>query len=464
MASNIAPFRHPAFRGLVGVARSDITPPSGIYARNWGAASHDAAEGVHRPLTLTALAIQARGDSDPLVLVDADAGWWRSIQLERRFRTRLLKALKLDPARLIVALTHTHAAVPLTDQADPDWRGAELLAADLEQLHQAALDAVTQALQGARVATLAWHTGRCSLAAARDLADPDSHRARRICGFDPTPIADDTLLVGRLTDADGGAAATICNYACHPTTLAWENRLISPDFVGAMRQTVEHATGAPALFLQGASGELAPRHQYVGDPAVADRHGRQLGHAVLATLADMEPPGQRLAFAGTVESGAPLAVWRNEPDGACETLACRCLSVELPLKEWPSAQELERQRTATDDRTLRERLRRKLNVRRSLGDGRTFELPVWVWHVGDAVLIGSMAEAYSWLQQHLRLRFADRAIVYLNHANGTSGYLPTENLYDEDVYQVWQTPFDRGSLESLAQAIIGALADCKTEC
>ena len=46
------------------------------------------------------------------------------------------------------------------------------------------------------------------------------------------------------------------NYACHPTTLAWENTLISPDFPGAMREVVERATAAPCVFLQGASGDL----------------------------------------------------------------------------------------------------------------------------------------------------------------------------------------------------------------
>ena len=50
----------------------------------------------------------------------------------------------------------------------------------------------------------------------------------------------------------------------------------------------------------GASGDLAPRHQYVGDPGVADRHGRQLGYAALATLNDMEPSGRQLCFDETV--------------------------------------------------------------------------------------------------------------------------------------------------------------------
>src|SRR6185503_5155147 len=105
----------------------------------------------------------------------------------------------------------------------------------------------------------------------------------------PAVKADDTLVVGRITaDDDGRVLGTLVNYACHPTTLAWENRLISPDYVGAMREVVEaHTGGGPCLFLQGASGELAPAHQYVGDTAVADRHGRRLGFSALAALEGM---------------------------------------------------------------------------------------------------------------------------------------------------------------------------------
>lgn len=36
------------FAGRIGVARRDITPPLGIYSRNWGAATRHTAEGVHR--------------------------------------------------------------------------------------------------------------------------------------------------------------------------------------------------------------------------------------------------------------------------------------------------------------------------------------------------------------------------------------------------------------------------------
>ena len=38
---------------------------------------------------------------------------------------------------------------------------------------------------------------------------------------------------------------TAVGYAAHPTSLAWENTLISPDYPGALREVVETATGAP---------------------------------------------------------------------------------------------------------------------------------------------------------------------------------------------------------------------------
>ena len=86
----------PTFAGEIGVAREDVTPPVGIYARSWGAALHDTAEGIHRPLFLTAIAFGARGE-EPLVLIEADLGWWKHSEDERSIREALLGALKLTP-------------------------------------------------------------------------------------------------------------------------------------------------------------------------------------------------------------------------------------------------------------------------------------------------------------------------------------------------------------------------------
>ena len=451
-------FRHASFHGRIGVARADITPPVGVYARNWGAAKHDVAESIHMALTLTVLTLTPLGGGSTLVLIDADLGWWKTPQTFSNFQKRLLETLSLESTNLIFALSHTHAGPPLMEP-DESLPGSDLLRTWKEELFDATVASVRRALKSQCEATLDWHKGRCALATVRDLPDPDPAKNRIVCGFNPGGKPDDTLLVGRVTDETGKILATLVNYACHPTTLAADNRAISPDYVGAMRETVEEATDAPAMFLLGACGELAPRFQYVGNSDVADRHGQQLGFAALATLQDMEPPGTRLTYSETVESGAPLAIWTHEPCGLSTKLRAIQSAVDVPLKNWPTAQELEQQRLACTDRTLEERLRRKRDIRRGIGDGTTYSLPIYAWRIGDAVLVGCCGEPYSMLQQELRRRFPQTTILCMNLINGSIGYLPPAELYDADIYTVWQTPFDRGSLEATIETMISTVGN-----
>ena len=448
---------HPAFTGLVGLSRSDITPPVGIFCRNWGAAAHDTAQGIHRPLSVTALAIRDAAGGEPLVLLDTDLGWWASLTYERGFRGRVRAAVGLSEDRLLSCLSHTHAAPPLC-RPEPHWQGGDLLAEYLDRFEIAMADTARAAIANLAPATIEWQHGRCALATNRDLPDPAPPAGPRIvCGFNPANAADDTLVVARVTAASGTPLATVANYACHPTTLAWDNDLVSPDFVGEMRSTIEGAGAGLGLFLQGASGELSPRYQYVGDPAVADAHGRELAYAVLATVEGMEPPGQELVFDRVVESGAPLARWRRQPRPVTprmRSLAAKRRAVNLPLKDWPSTATLAADFAACTDRALAERIRRKLRIREALGDGATFPLEIWGWRIGEALVLGTMAEAYSAIQAAVRAAFPDRAVTWLNLVNGSLGYLPPAPLYDVDIYQVWQTPFERGGLELVEAAAI----------
>lgn len=447
--------RHSGFKGMIGVARRDITPPAGIYCRNWGAARHDAATGIHRPLTLTALSLQETNGSGRLVLIEADLGWFVDLCFANEFLRKIRESLDIHPEQCLFTLTHTHSAPPLLDQPEPGWQGGELLAPYHNKVQCTAIEAVHKAMESAEPALLEWHTGSCSLASNRDLPEGD----RFLVGYNPDVPADDTLLVGRITLTDGRYLATLTNYACHPTTLAWDNSLISPDFVGAMRETVESQTGnAPALFLQGASGELAPREQYVGDPTVADRHGRQLGFSILATLADMNKPGHRFSFSEVVESGAPLALWKPEPNEPSLTLHAARIEVEVPLNNWPSSTDLEEQLQACNDRAIAERIRRKLRIRRAIGEKPTYSIPLHICQIGDAFLCGTMMECYSVIQQQLRSAFPDHAIVWVNLLNGSLGYLAPSDRYESDLYPIWQTPIGRGGFECISRAAHDAIS------
>lgn len=442
------------FVGEIGVARIDITPPLAINARNWGAATRDVAEGLHRPLTATALALSSAAGDSPLLLVAADLGWWKSRDDEWFVRTAIVDALGIDPACVLLSLSHTHAGPNLyrEDRAKP---GGEHIAPYLASLRERLTTAARDALANRAPARLSWRYGCCDLAQNRDLPHPAE--SRFIVGWNPNEPADDTLLVGRVEHAHTGQPlATVVNYACHPTTLAAENRLLSPDFPGALRELVETTTGAPCLFLQGASGDLGPAAQHGSDTAAADRLGRRLGHAVLSVLESW--PDALHVVDRIVESGAPLGIAHPVSPTGSTTLVARLDNVSLPLKPLDSLGAIESALATCTDRALRERLWRKRAVRRIVGDGTHAHMPLWSWRIGEALLVAQPNEAYSRFQQALRRRFAPRPVVVLNVTNGYAGYLPPRAHYKRDQYSVWQSPFAAGSLELLTKDAIAAAA------
>ena len=297
-----------------GVATRDVTPPVGIYARSWGAATHDVAEGVHRPFAATAAVFAPLTEDEPtLALVAVDLGWFQHAPDERTLRAAILRRTGLEDAALLINMSHTHAGANVNSQL-ADKPGSELIQPYIEHLTEQIGAAIIEARAALAPAWVTYGTGRCALAANRDLWDAEAQRFAT--GYNPDAPADDTLVVARVTGEDGELRATLFNYACHPTTLAWANRQLSPDYIGAAREVLERAFGAPALFLQGASGELAPRDDYVGDTAVADRNGRQLGYAAAAAIESLPPPGPASSTRGSsrrAPTSAPGSTSRATP-------------------------------------------------------------------------------------------------------------------------------------------------------
>lgn len=444
-------FSQPAFQGLFGVARRDITPPLGIYSRNWGAAKSDVATAIHRPMTLTVVTLQPCNGGDPVALLSLDLGWYRS-RVEERMLNQAVLDSGIAQGRYIIALSHTHAG-PVFCPGDAAKPGGDRIQGYLDAVAATIREAIAEALADPQPGLLETATGTCPLATNRDLPDPEGDRL--LVGWNPGIEADQTLLLGRITNKSGECLATLVNYACHPTILAWENETISPDFVGAMREVVENETAAPCLFLQGASGELAARHQYVGDPAIADRAGRCLGHAVLSLLHSMLAPGEELAYEGAVESGAPLALWRALRRASLpDNLAVKTVSMELAIKhDLPSEAELLEQIDRCTDRVTGERLQRKLLTRRSIGNDHSYRSPHELWKVGEMLFVSVANEAYSALQTILRASVGNTPLFVITLGNGCRGYLSPSDSYIHNSYASTQSPFAEGCFEQTVQTL-----------
>ena len=460
----------PEAQVLAGVARCDITPPVGMYHRMWGAATHERSTGIHRPLSATALYLAPHsGAGAGIVILALDHCLvWKS-EADAILHA-ISQATGLQPDRVTLAFSHTHGS-GLLDPGRADLPGGDLLAPYLTKLTEQLGALVKQARASAVPATLTFGTGRCDLATHRDYIDADG---RAVCGFNPGGPTDDTVVVGRAISDDGRLIATIVNYACHPTTLAWENTRISPDFVGSMREVIETIYPAPCVFIQGASGDIGPKHGFVGDAAIADRNGRQLGYAALSALEGLPPPAQRFHYSGPVVSGATLGRWDYHPAPVERLEATRVWSehpFEIRLKYRPDLRhrdvvEAERARwqaveaaatspaQARDARAMVERETRYLSRIRHLPQGSHFPLQTRIVRMGDLVWIPLDGEHYNVLQRQLRERFPGRSLLIGTIANGSNiWYLPDQASYGLGLYQEEVSVVERGSLEQLIQSL-----------
>lgn len=468
----------PQSRCLAAVARLDITAPVGIYHRMWGAATHDRSTGIHRPLTATILIMQSEtgtADSPPVAFVAVDHCllWHREMN---ELLNRVSESCGIPSDQIIVFFSHTHAA-GLMGYERVDLPGGELIPQYLTDMADTIAGGITDARSKMQPAILTYGTGQCRLATNRDFRDPAS--GRFVCGFNPDGQADDTAGVVRITSAvDHSTMATVVNYACHPTTLAWDNRLISPDYPGAMRDVVETATDAPCFFIQGASGDIGPRHGFVGDPAVADQNGRELGYAALSALENLPPAETQMKYQGPVISGATIGTWdyetasdqqKQQSQGWCEDQS----TVTLPYREdLPRREELEREAqdwkareeaankagdaaAAREARAMIERMTRRLVRVAHLDDPETYSYPIRMWKLGNAVWIALNGEHYNVLQRNLRKRFPETPLIIGTLANGSDvWYLPDADSYGKGLYQEDASILAKGSLEKLEAALI----------
>lgn len=439
-----------------GVAVRDVTPPADIYARWWGATPHEQATGIHRPFSATvAVFAPLDGDGPHQVMVGLDQCSFQNFEDERALRAAIRERAGVEDANLLLNLSHSHASAN-TNSVIGDKPGGDLVAPYLASVADAIGEAVIEAQHALAPSWVTYGTGRCALATNRDYWDAKA--GRYVCGFNPERPGDDTVLVARVTADDGTARAILFNFACHPTTLGWDNRLLSPDFVGAAREILENAFAAPALFLQGASGDIGPREGFVGDSAVADRNGRQLGYAVASAVEALPPPATNFVYKGAVRSGTAIGTWAYEPmnDAALNNatvLGAITVPVDLAIKEdLPTRDAILAEIAGGVDFVDEEILRRKLMLRKALGDGDHYSLPLWIWRLGDAVVVAIPEEPYAVLQEELRAAFPDTPVLVLGITNGGVGYLSPRDTYGSGLYQEVQSPYQPGCLEATIEA------------
>jgi hypothetical protein len=97
-----------------------------------------------------------------------------------------------------------------------------------------------------------------------------------------------------LVDGEKGPIASVMSFACHATVLSGDNLMLSAEFPGVACRLLREQTGAPALYVQGACGNVNPMWMRQDFESV-ERAGQIVGGAALRVVAELRAlgPGQR---------------------------------------------------------------------------------------------------------------------------------------------------------------------------
>ena len=451
---------HSYTRCRFGVATRDVTPPVGIYARSWGAATHDVAEGVHRPFAATAAVFAPiAGDEPTLALVAVDLGWFQHLPDERELRATVLRAHRAGRGRA----ADQYVAHRCRDvNSSHRQAGSELIEPYIEHLTEqigAAILEARGALAPAWVTTVA--------AAARSQRTGTSgtkpHSVRRPA---TPPVRSRTTRPRR---AGSPATRASCAPRCS-TTRAIRRRL--PGRTGSCRPT----TSAPPARCWRAPSALrrcssrAPRR---ARPArrLRRRHGRRR---------PQRPPARPRRRGGDREpaaAGDPLRLHGDRRVGRqprhLGTPAVRRRAATRKRAaggaRWATSSYGE-----GGSRGRREPLQRDSRLGPGAGEGAAPPLPQRGARrrpglldagldvaAGWALLVAVPNEPYSVFQIELRRRFAGTPLLVLGVTNGTLGYLRPRRPTAPGLYQEQQSPFPPGCLEQTIEVAASALEELR---
>ena len=389
-----------------GAARVEITPPVGLDLTGF-LARENPSIGVRDPLYARALVLD--DDDRQLAIVSCDLlGFDRKWIVE--IRDRVARRTGIYAPQVMVACTHTHggpATISLIDCGEIDT-------AYLESLLPRIVDAVAQAQANLQPATLAVGSATSSTGV---------HNRRT-----PGDVIDPEVGLLRVDDVTGKPLAVLVNYTCHPTSLNHANRKVTADYPGLVCSRIEQETGAVALFLMGAIGNVGPVTRgeeslaTVGN-AVADAALTALptlpahevarlttaGEIVKLPLQSIPSREQWLDWRAGYEAAALAAEHDNNPAGA---------KVQWAMVHWT-----EHMFELMQDNELTA----------------TVEAEIQVLRMGDLAIVGVPGEYFVELGFQIKAGLQQsgmRQVMISGFTNGNVGYIPARRAYAKGGYEV----------------------------
>ncbi len=389
-----------------GVAKAVITPQTPLWMAGYGGRTAPA-EGKFHDLWIRVLAVEAENGHRGIILSSDTLGIPQTIYEDVVARSK--ERFQLDRSQLMLHASHTHCG-PVLRQALPDiYPLDDAQRKSVEEysgwLTTTIVSTIEAALRDLQPAELSHGIGQADFAVNRRTnREPDVPQLReadRLLG----PV-DHSVPVLAVKRADGQLAALVFGYACHNTTLSFQQWC--GDYAGFAQYNLEASyPGVVAMFAMGCGADQNPLPRRTVE--LCQNYGRRLSEAVDAVLA-----------------------------GGMETLAPQLeTAVELIPLTYAPLPAPERMQAMIKGSGYTQRWASRIQQRVDSGEAlpKTYPYPVQAWRLGtDLIWItlgGEVVVDYS-----LRLKATHGGKMWVSsYVNDVMAYIPSERVLLEGGYE-----------------------------
>lgn len=408
-----------------GTARRIISPPRGIYLIGYGDRAFGN-RGIRDDLTATAVTFSNGTEQVSIIACDL-------LAINEQTVARIQQ---ITGRETVICCSHTHSGPIVYADRKSSKKNQNYVDFLVSQI----AEAVAESRHSLQPVNLFWAQGESEIAINR--------RERKIdntieIGRYPDGPVDRSVSILHLRSFSGAPVANLINFACHNVVLGPKNYLVSADWAGSMRRRTEEVTGVPTLFIQGATADLNPDHDWgPGDSQAVESLGKKVAQAALAAMADFSPIEMGPITCDQMDVWIPLEteVTSDQPPTMYRKVLSKVAGIPYFLV----------------DPVLNYRYPWAMQVEARQGHW-AIPMTLTIVQLGKLLWVGYGAEVFNQIGSLIKEISPAHHTIFSSMTNGCIGYLPTSGEHALGGYEIDMAPFFYrlpGRLEPSAAQII----------